>query len=68
MQITDEKEFFEKLTKLLIHVGSELVSLFVIPRNESLINVCNSDDVRKMLQSQKEWAESGIATGNGVSG
>lgn len=56
MQITDQKEFFEKLSRLLIHVGSELASLLVIPRNESLINVCNSDDVRKMLQKQSDSA------------
>lgn len=56
MQITAQKEFFEKLTKLLIHVGSELASLLVIPRNESLIKVCNSDDVRKMLQKQSDSA------------
>lgn len=52
MQITDEKEYIEKLSRLLIHVGSELAGLLVIPRNESLIKVCNSDDVRKMLQKQ----------------
>lgn len=56
MQITDQKEFFEKLTKLLIHVASELASLLVIPRNESLIKVCSSDDVRKMLQKQSDLA------------
>lgn len=56
MQITDQKEFFEKLTKLLIHVASELASLLVIPRNESLIKVCSSDDVRKMLQKQTDSA------------
>lgn len=56
MQITDQKEFFGKLTKLLIHVASELASLLVIPRNESLIKVCSSDDVRKMLQKQSDSA------------
>lgn len=56
MQITDEKEYIEKLTKLLIHVASELASLLVIPRNESLIKVCSSDDVRKMLQKQTDSA------------
>lgn len=56
MQITDEKEYIEKLSRLLIHVGSELASLLVIPRNESLIKVCSSDDVRKMLQKQSDSA------------
>lgn len=56
MQITDEKEYIEKLSRILIHVGSELASLLVIPRNESLIKVCSSDDVRKMLQKQSDSA------------
>ncbi len=56
MQIKDEKEYLEKLSRLLIHVGSELAGLLVIPRNESLIKVCSSDDVRKMLQKQSDSA------------
>lgn len=56
MQITDEKEYIEKLSRLLIHVCSEMAGLLVIPRNESLIKVCNSDDVRKMLQKQSDSA------------
>lgn len=56
MQIKDEKEYLEKLSRLLIHVGSELAGLLLIPRNESLIKVCSSDDVRKMLQKQSDSA------------
>lgn len=56
MQIKDEKEYLEKFSRLLIHVGSELAGLLVIPRNESLIKVCSSDDVRKMLQKQSDSA------------
>lgn len=56
MQIKDEKEYLEKFSRLLIHVGSELAGLLVIPRNESLIKVCSSDDVRKMLQKQTDSA------------
>lgn len=56
MQITDEKEYIEKLSRLLIHIGAELASLLVIPRNESLIKVCTSDGVRKMLQKQSDTA------------
>ena len=44
MQITDQKEFFEKLSRLLIHVGSELAGLLIIPRNELLSKASKSGE------------------------
>lgn len=52
----EEKEYIEKLIKLLIHVGAELAYLLVIPRNESLIKYCSQDNVSKILQDQSDSA------------
>ncbi|MCQ2242261.1 hypothetical protein [Treponema sp.] len=52
----EEKEYIEKLIKLLIHVGAELAFLLVIPRNESLIKYCSQDAVSKILQDQSDSA------------
>lgn len=52
----EEKEYIEKLLRLLIHVGAELAFLLVIPRNESLIKYCSQDDVSKILQDQSDSA------------
>lgn len=50
----DEKEYIEKIIKLELHVKADLIYLFVIPRNESLLKLCNSDNNKKLLKMQSK--------------